>query len=167
MMAWEGEGGGNGTTLRVFVLRSLAFTLAFLFVLGSFHQVRSAEAKATRLEQAAMAGQRYRVQAEALRMDAQHWDSEFRSILRDLGKLTTETEGHGGAGSAAKPAAAASRVTPERVLQVLQDLRMERAVMLRAQGIADANTASARREAAASASRIVDLESELAEAQVG
>ena len=115
------------------------------------------------MEQQALAGQRARVEADALRMEARRWDDLFRDVLKDLGKLPGGEDG--APGGSEQPAAATVRISPDLVLDILRDLRMERAVMLRAQGTTEANAASARREVASSARRIADLERELSESQ--
>ena len=95
-----------------------------------------------------MQGQRSMVEADSLRMQARQWDTAFRRVLVDLGKLPASDSSASTAGDAAAPGggneSAASgktsganegqpRLTPELVLEMFQDLRIERAVMLRSQ----------------------------------
>lgn len=111
-------------------------------------QTRVAVAKAARLEKAALQGQRSMVEADSLRMQARQWDSAFRRVLVDLGKLPASGSTSGaGAGDAAAPGGGNEnapsgdgagtegqpRLTPEIVLELFHDLRIERAVMLRSQ----------------------------------
>lgn len=90
-------------------------------------------------------GQVSDVKLRTLRADVGRWHKAFGEVLRDLGKLpaqsptaTTRATGGGDDGDEQdkKPGQeedGVEAVTPELVLDVLKDLQMERALMLRTQ----------------------------------